>query len=282
MNNLSIIIITGLSGAGKSHVANIFEDLGYYTIDNIPLQIIDNIVELFHKLDQGAAQVAFVMDSRAKDNVLILKSIKMLKSKYNATAIFMDASIDTLVKRYKETRRRHPLGSDLTEAIRKEIALMSDVKNISDITFNTDGKSVHDLSKEILSIFSRSADELIITLQSFGFKNGNPGDADLMFDVRFLRNPHFDDGLRTMSGLNDEVKDYVKADVNYAPFMNKLQDMILTLIPLYTQEGKKYLNISIGCTGGRHRSVTVAEDLFVTLKNAGRKFVRVKHRDIDM
>lgn len=280
MSSLSLVIITGLSGAGKSHAAKVLEDLGYYTLDNIPLQIIDKIVELFYGLNKDIAKIAFVIDSRAKDSTLVYRSIRMLKEKYNAVSIFMDASVETLVKRYKETRRVHPLGSELIDAISQEITLMSDIKEISDIVLNTDNKNIHELSREIRNIFNYSVGELIVTVQSFGFKYGVPSDADLMFDVRFLRNPHFDDGLRTMTGLNDEVKEYVKEDSSYFVFFNKLYDMINMLLPLYKSEGKRYLNISIGCTGGRHRSVTVAEDLIELLKKDNINII-VKHRDIN-
>lgn len=280
MNNLSIIIITGLSGAGKSHGAKVLEDLGYYTIDNVPLLIINKIVELFFNLDKGITKVAFVIDSRTKDIALAYKSIKMLREKYNATTIFMDASKDTLIKRYKETRRKHPLGSDISEAIQKEIDLMRDVKDISDIILNTDNKNIHDLSKDITSFFSMPVDDFIVTLQSFGFKNGVPTDADMMQDVRFFKNPHFDDGLRTMTGLNIEVQEYVQSDENYSVFINKLIDIINFLIPLYIKEGKKYFNISIGCTGGKHRSVTVAEDIANKISHKN-YIVKIKHRDID-
>lgn len=280
MNNLSIVVITGLSGAGKSHVAKVFEDLGYYTIDNVPLPILEKVVELFYSIDDGITKVSFVIDSRAKDINLLYQFIKMLKEKYDATSIFMDASSDTLIKRYKETRRKHPLGNDVPEAIKREIMFMENVKEISDVVLNTDNKNIHDLTKEIISIFSTYTNDFILTIQSFGFKNGIPTDADLVFDVRFMRNPHFDDGLRTMTGLNEEVQAYVKADESYSLFMEKLTDMIKMLIPLYIKEGKKYFNISIGCTGGKHRSVTVVENLAAELSNNPHT-IRIKHRDID-
>ncbi len=281
MNNLSIIVITGLSGAGKSHVAKVFEDLGYYTIDNMPLPILDKVVELFYNIDNGITKVAFVIDSRAKDIELVYKFIKLLREKYDATSIFMDASVETLVKRYKETRRKHPLGNDVSESIKKEIHLMERVKEISDIVINTDNKTIHDLTREITSIFHNNSNNFTLTIQSFGFKNGIPNDADMVFDVRFMRNPHFDDGLRTMTGLNEEVQEYVKVDESYNLFMEKLIDMVLMLIPLYIREGKKYFNISIGCTGGKHRSVTIVEDLAKQLLAKNIKEIRIKHRDIE-
>lgn len=281
MNNLSIIVITGLSGAGKSHVAKVFEDLGYYTIDNMPLPILDKVVELFYNIDNGITKVAFVIDSRAKDIELVYKFIKLLREKYDATSIFMDASVETLVKRYKETRRKHPLGNDVSESIKKEIHLMERVKEISDIVINTDNKTIHDLTREITSIFHNNSNNFTLTIQSFGFKNGIPNDADMVFDVRFMRNPHFDDGLRTMTGLNEEVQEYVKVDESYNLFMEKLIDMVLMLIPLYIREGKKYFNISIGCTGGKHRSVTIVEDLAKQLLAKDIKEIRIKHRDIE-
>lgn len=281
MNNLSIVIITGLSGAGKSHAAKVFEDLGYYTIDNMPLPILDKVIELFYNIDNGITKVAFVIDARAKDINLVFQFIKLLREKYNATSIFMDASFETLVKRYKETRRKHPLGSDLQESIKKEISLMENVKGISDIVLNTDNKNIHDLTREIIDIFNHHKNDFTLTLQSFGFKNGLPHDADMVMDVRFMRNPHFDDGLRTMTGLNEEVQNYVKADENYDKFITQLKEMVLFLLPQYIREGKKYFNISIGCTGGKHRSVTIVEDLANILTESGIKDIIKKHRDID-
>ncbi len=276
MKNISIVIISGLSGAGKSNVAKVLEDLGYNTIDNIPLQVVERIVEIFYSIDTDGNKLAFVIDSRAKDSILAYDTIKMLKDKYNAILLFLDASVETLVKRYKETRRRHPQGDDIVEAIKKEINIMSDIKDIADIVFNSDGKNIHELAKEIQSYFKDIVtDDLKIFVESFGFKYGVPTEADLMFDVRFLRNPYFVEILRNKTGLEKDVNQYVKEDVSYNDFFSKIKDLLLMLIPLYAKEGKKYLTIAIGCTGGKHRSVTVAEDLSKSLNCS------VKHRDID-
>lgn len=276
MNNLSIVIISGLSGAGKSNAAKVLEDLGYNTIDNIPPQVVEKIVELFYSLDTAGSKVAFVIDSRSKDSALAYNTIKMLKEKYSAALLFMDASSDTLVKRYKETRRKHPQGGDLVEAIKRETALMADIKDIADIVFDSDGKNVHELADEIQSYFKDYVSGgLSVLVESFGFKHGVPTEADLMFDVRFLRNPHFADGLRHKTGLDGDVRDYIEADASYGIFMEKLEDMLSMLIPLYAREGKKYLTVAIGCTGGRHRSVAAAERLAGFLK------CPVKHRDIE-
>lgn len=280
MNNFSIVIITGLSGAGKSHVKRVFEDLGYYSIDNVPLQILDKTIELFYSEITGITKVAFVIDSRATKNESVFSYIKNLRDKYNALTIYMDASIETLIKRYKETRRKHPLGSEIHEAILNEIDLMQEVKTIANIVINTDGKTIHDLTTDVKNILNLKSDKMAIVIQSFGFKYGVPSDADLMFDVRFLRNPHFDDGLRTLTGLNDEIKEYVKVDKEYVPFITNLNNLLQHVIPLYEKEGKMYLNISIGCTGGKHRSVTVVEELANIFKSKNIQFT-TKHRDIE-
>lgn len=287
---LEILIITGLSGAGKSSCVNIFEDMGYYTIDNIPLAIIDKIVYAFYSYGAEATKVAFVIDSRAldsssKNSFLICDCIRNLKENYSAQVIFMDASLPVIVKRYKESRRPHPLSSngnlDITSAINLEVSLMSPVKGLADIIIDTDNKNIHELRRELVEKFSSTEEGLSITLQSFGFKYGNPTDSDMMLDVRFLRNPHFDDGLRTMTGLNLEVKEYVRADESYSQFINKAFELLLFLIPLYEKEQKKYLTISIGCTGGKHRSITVLEELAAMLEAKGVKNINKKHRDID-
>lgn len=282
MADRSIVIISGLSGAGKSNAAKVLEDMGYNTIDNMPLQVVEKIVELLYGLDKGASKVAFVIDSRSKDSRLAYDTILMLKEKYNANLLFMDASHETLVKRYKETRRKHPQGDDIVDAIKTEIELMADIKDIADIVFNSDGKSVHDLAREIQVFFKDYASSgLKIIIQSFGFKYGVPSEADMMFDARFLRNPFFDEQLKYLTGLNGEVKAYVRKDENYDEFVKKIKELILMLIPLYTGEGKKYFIVCVGCTGGKHRSVTVAEDLAVILSDGGKQNIRVKHRDID-
>lgn len=276
MNNLSIVIISGLSGAGKSNAAKVLEDLGYNTIDNIPLQVVEKVVELCYSCDIVGSKVAFVIDSRAKDSTLVYDTIKMLKEKYSAVLLFMDASSETLLKRYKETRRKHPQGGNLVEAIKRETVLMASIKDIADIVFASDGKNVHELADEIQNYFKNYASGgLSVVVESFGFKHGVPTEADLMFDVRFLRNPHFVESLRCKTGLNKDVKDYVEADDNYAVFMEKLKDLLSMLIRFYAKEGKKYLTIAIGCTGGRHRSVAVAESLADFLK------CPVRHRDIE-
>ena len=276
MNSFSIVIVSGLSGAGKSNASKVLEDLGYNTIDNIPLQVVEKIAELFYSINTEGSKVAFVIDSRSKDSNLAYNTIKMLKDKYGAVLLFMEASSETLVKRYKETRRKHPQGDDLIEAINIERTLMSEIKNIADIVFNSDGKNIHELSLEIQSYFNdNTPGELKVFIESFGFKYGVPSEADLMFDVRFLRNPYFVESLRLKTGLDSEVRNYVMQDSSYKPFTEKLKDMLSMLIPLYTREGKKYLTIAIGCTGGKHRSVTVAEDLGSYLECS------VKHRDIE-
>ncbi len=282
MNNLSILIISGLSGAGKTTVANVLEDIGYDKIDNMPLQVIEKIIDLLYTTEAKMSKVAFVIDSRAKDRALVSKTIALIKEKYNATLLFVEASEATLVKRYKETRRKHPRGDDIVEAIKDEMALMSDVKDMADIVFNSDQRSVHELTREVQDYFKDvSTQGLFITVQSFGFKYGVPVDPDIMFDVRFLRNPFFVEGLKEKTGLDSEVDAYVKGDENYDIFLQQLCNILLTLIPLYKKENKKYLNIAIGCTGGKHRSVSMVESIAQVLASKSQAFVRTKHRDIE-
>ncbi len=226
--------------------------------------------------------MAFVIDSRSKDKELVCKSIELLKEKYNATLLFIEASENTLVKRYKETRRKHPHGGDIVDAIRNEVELLSDVKDMADVVFNSDNQSVHELANNVRDYFKDIAtNNLYVTIQSFGFKYGTPVDADIMFDARFLRNPFFVDELKDKTGLDDKVNEYVKSDENFDVFANKVIDMLQFLLPLYEEENKKYLNIAIGCTGGKHRSVTVVEYIAHILKERTKIFIRTKHRDIE-
>jgi len=278
----SLIVLTGLSGGGKSHAASTMEDLGYYTIDNLPLMLLDKLVELMLNFENDLHKVAIVIDSRSKDIEKVFEKIKYLKDRYEAKLVFIHASEDVILKRYKETRRKHPMGDDLVEAIRKERNLLWPVKEFCDLSIDTSQLNVHQLRERIEESFSEGADsDMVITVQSFGFKYGLPADSDLVFDVRFLKNPFFVENLRNFTGKDTEVREYVFSDPAAKKFLKQLKEMLAFLVPKYIREGKKFLTISIGCTGGKHRSVANVEFMAEYLLNKTTHKVNIRHRDID-
>lgn len=281
MQNISLIVLTGCSGAGKSTAAKVLEDLGYYTIDNLPLFIMDRFVQVLFDFNVEVPKIALVMDSRSKDIKKVGETISFLKARYSADVIFLDANEETLIKRYKETRRAHPLGDDLVSSIRKEKELMKDIKEIADIVIDTSNMNVHELSRSIENYFKESSLSMYIMVQSFGFKYGVPPESDMVFDVRFLKNPHFEEHLRGKTGLDDEVYRYVFSDKRTKEFLRKLKPLLNFLVPNFIQEGKKFLTVSIGCTGGKHRSVAIARFIGDYIYKKTSQKVYVKHRDID-
>jgi len=281
MVNYDMLIISGLSGAGKSSAIKVLEDIGYNPIDNVPLEVVERIMEIFYAAENKVSKIAFIIDSRSKDHKLAFNMIMMLKNRYNAKLIFMDANKETLIRRYQETRRIHPQGNDLVNAINTEKTLMADIKDIADYIFVSDGKTVHELADELKKFCGKDLWILLITLQSFGFKHGIPSESDLLFDIRFLKNPYFVDDLKELNGTNNKVVDYIKTDPNYQVMLNKIEDLLTFLIPLYLKESKRYLNISIGCTGGKHRSVAMIEDLADILTTSTSNIeLNIKHRNI--
>ncbi|WP_022849758.1 RNase adapter RapZ [Limisalsivibrio acetivorans] len=282
MYNISLVVLTGLSGAGKSIAANVLEDLGYYTIDNLPLVLLEKFVEVVFDLNMEVSKVALIIDSRSRDSARAYEIIRMLKKSYNAKVIFMYADDEILIRRYKETRRTHPLGENLVDAIREERENLKEIRDISDLTIDTSQTNVHEFAKYLEEYF-RDAEgpSLNITVQSFGFKYGVPLDSDLLFDVRFLKNPHFVDELRDFTGKDKRVADYVLLDSKTKKFLQKLKGMLNFLIPNYIDEGKRFLTISIGCTGGRHRSVAIVEFISKYLNKKTNFKVITKHRDMD-
>jgi UPF0042 nucleotide-binding protein len=280
--DISVVVITGLSGAGKSVAANSLEDLGYYTIDNLPLVIIEKFIQIIFDFNVEINKVALVIDSRSKDFDKINEVIKLLKEKYYAEILFLTSDEQTIINRYKETRRKHPLGDDLVEAIRGEKESMVPIQEISDIVLDTSGYNVHDLSAAVEGYFKdTSVSSIYITVQSFGFKYGVPTESDLVLDVRFLKNPHFSEALRDYTGLDDKVKNYIFQDKRTKQLFKKLKPLFDFLVPNYVCEGKKFLTISIGCTGGKHRSVAIAEEIGKYLRKKSKNNVYLKHRDID-
>lgn len=281
MVETSLVIVSGMSGAGKTTAAKVLEDLGYYTIDNIPLKIAERIAELFTAVGAAASKIALVIDARSRDEKAAFEVISMLKTRYGAKVIFLEASTDVLVNRYKENRRVHPLGADILEAVLKEEALLKEIKSISDAVVDTSDLNVHQLTERIKGFFQLSDNDIAVTVSSFGFKHGLPVDSDLVFDVRFLRNPYFDNELRGLTGLERTIQDYVERDSAFNEFFTKLTDLVLFLIPQYKKEGKHFLKISVGCTGGRHRSVAVVEKLAKYIRDNADVPVLVSHRDVE-
>lgn len=283
---MKFIIVTGLSGAGKSQAVRILEDIGYYCIDNIPPALLTKFAEICLSNRKRIEKIAFVTDIRGGDDFSELsEGLKSFKDAgYQCEILFLEASFNALVKRYKETRRRHPLSEGdilLTDAINKEIAAMEPVRKMADRIVDTTNLKTGELKKQLVGMYvdDKSFNGLVINVVSFGFKNGILIDADLVFDVRFLPNPFYIDELKSRTGKEAIVRDYVMGFQDSQTFLNKLSDMLEFLIPQYIEEGKNQLVIGIGCTGGKHRSVTIAEELYKKISNQG-YYAVVNHRDI--
>jgi UPF0042 nucleotide-binding protein len=279
-----LVVITGLSGSGKSTGARALEDAGFFVIDNLPLVMLPDFLSL---TDHGYEKVATVVDARSSDFLgnchEVLRRIKA--EGHDVEVLFFDASDNDLVKRFSETRRRHPLvqKEGILAAIGREREVMAQLRSMATIILDSSGLTVHQLRQRVLASVLGSEDhegQLQVQVQSFGFRNGLPLGADLVFDVRFLDNPHFVEELRPKTGLNPEVSSFVLNQPDYQLFLDKLKDLLFFLLPRYSQEGKTSLTIGIGCTGGRHRSVAIAEDLGPYLLGTG-CVVQVNHKDID-
>ena len=287
MNNLRIIIITGLSGSGKSTAIDAFEDAGFYCVDNMPVQLLPKFLELPIESKSKIAGLAFVMDLREKSFLTKYTSIfESLKKKgYYFNILFLEAEEETLLQRYSQTRRQHPLsqGKGLLEGIRIEKEQLKSLKTAADKIVDTSRYSAHDLKAVIHDMAQKAKHHapMGITIMSFGFKFGIPYNADLISDVRFLVNPYFVPELKDLTGKDDKVKDFVlNNDVTHT-FLKKYLDLLDYLIPLYKKEGKAYLTVAVGCTGGRHRSVAIAQSIFEHINKPKRKII-ITHRDIDL
>ena len=278
-------IITGMSGAGKSTVLKNLEDLGYFCVDNLPPTLIGKFADICFSPDSGINNVALGIDVRGGDffSVLFEEIDKLKSAEYKMNMVFLEASDEVLVKRFKETRRRHPLVSvgRIEDGIAEERVLLEEAKRRADYIIDTSSLLTRELKNEIYKIFieEKTYDNLIVSVVSFGFKFGIPSDADLVFDVRFIPNPFYLEELRAKNGNDKEVQDYVMKWGSAKTFLDKLTDMVSFLLPHYVQEGKNQLVIAIGCTGGKHRSVTLANELHARL-NADEYSVNVYHRDI--
>lgn len=283
---MRLVVVTGMSGSGKLTAIKMLEDAGYYCVDNLPVSLIDMFVDLFSSKDTELTKVAMGIDARADQPFdEVVKALERHKSgNVSLEILFLETSDDVLLKRYKESRRVHPLSPDgrVEEGIRKEREVLSEIKKKADYIIDTSNLLTRELKIELDRIFveDKKFNNLVINIVSFGFKHGIPQDADLVFDVRFLPNPFYIDELKNLTGLDKPVQDYVLGFTEATDFLNKLEDMLMFLIPNYIKEGKYQLVIGIGCTGGHHRSVTLAEKLYDRIKDKGDFWVKLSHRDV--
>lgn len=283
---MRFIIVTGMSGAGKSTALKTFEDAGYFCVDNLPVMLIEKFAEIAHDSQLQVEDVAVGVDIRSGSSLKELsKTLEHIINKnYNYEILFLDANEEALVKRYKETRRKHPLseGGRINEGIAKEREQIEFLRQKANYIIDTSNLLIRELKNELEMIIQseREYNNIIITLMSFGFKYGIPRDSDLVFDVRFLPNPYYDEQLRPMTGNDELVQKFVKVNEEYNIFIKKLKDMLDFLVPNYIAEGKNQLVISIGCTGGKHRSVTVINELFNFFQESTFT-TKIYHRDIE-
>ena len=283
---MEIVIISGLSGSGKSQAANALEDLGYYCIDNMPPKLINNFMDIAAEENTELEKAAFVIDARGG---ALLDDVKNALADLHDKEIphkivFLEASDQVLIRRYSETRRNHPLASSgsTTEGIKKERERLKDLRDEADITLDTSNMKPADLYREIKEMFSvgKSEENFIVNILSFGYKHGLPLGADIVIDVRFIPNPYYIPELKKLNGRDKPVSDYVLKQKASREFISKMKDMIVDLIPFYVNEGKYHLNIAFGCTGGQHRSVAIAEEMARIFKEAGKNVI-LNHRDVD-
>jgi len=281
-----MVIVTGMSGAGKSSVLKMLEDAGYFCVDNLPIQLIYKLVLLTFNGTEKFDKVALGVDIRSGQALEELDEVleQMRMDGYNYEILFLDAKTEVLVKRYKETRRIHPLSGSgrVEQGIEDEREKLEFIKKKADVIIDTSQMLIRELKSEVDKIYIKNEkyNNFFITVLSFGFKYGIPMDSDLVFDVRFLPNPFYDPLLKNRTGNDQPVKDFVMSSEMAVTFLDKLEDMITFLIPNYVLEGKNQLVISIGCTGGKHRSVTLANELTSRLKKL-KYGLKVEHRDIE-
>jgi UPF0042 nucleotide-binding protein len=276
-----IVLITGMSGAGRSATADVLEDLGWYVVDNLPTSLVEKVVELASLPGSGIERLALVAGrnyGEVLDNVSTLRA-----AGHRVTVLFLDAQTPELVRRYDATRRKHPLAAEadgLVESIELERGLLAGTRDAADLVIDTSDLNVHQLKERVVAAFDdASASKLQVAVESFGFKHGLPLDADIVMDVRFLPNPHWEDALRPLTGHDPAVRDFVLERADTAAFLDLFDDLLRTVLPAYQAEGRSYLTVAIGCTGGRHRSVAIAEELAARLRSRGTA-VRTTHRDV--
>lgn len=282
-NARQLVILTGLSGSGKSTVLKTFEDLGFYCVDNLPVALIPTFSELHMQADGGIQRAALLVDAREGEQLGRLPAIlRDLRAENPATLVFIDAGEEALLRRFSETRRPHPLGHNrpVREGLRRERVLMEPIRKLADLVIDTTKFNVHELRQFIMRQFQKTDRRpMMVAVVSFGYKYGIPADADLVFDVRFLPNPHFIPRLRKFSGRDQRIVRYIRSFPQTGEFLRRVKGLLTYLIPHYIGEGKSYLTIAFGCTGGRHRSVMMAEAVDKMLRPRGYAS-RVVHRDL--
>jgi UPF0042 nucleotide-binding protein len=276
-----IVLITGLSGAGRSGVADVLEDLGWFVVDNLPTALIGTIVELAAKPNSDIERLALVA---GRQHAEVLTKVGQLRADgHDVRMVFLDASTPELVRRYDATRRRHPLADaseGLVESIEMERSMLEPVRAAADLVIDTSDLNVHQLKERIDHAFDTvSGSRLQVTVESFGFKHGLPLDADIVMDLRFLPNPHWEDDLRPLTGHDPKVRDFVLETAVGSAFVDQFDALLASLVPQYQAEGRTYLTVALGCTGGRHRSVAAAEELASRLRQRGVP-VHTSHRDV--
>lgn len=284
---MRFVVVTGMSGGGKSTALKMLEDAGFYCVDNLPISLVEKFVELVSMPNSEISKVVLGLDVRAdqsfEDATRILGQLK--EKGYQFEILFMDAGEAALIKRYKESRRVHPLAADgrVEDGVRRERKALEQIRSSADYVIDTTNLLTRELKSELDRIFVENGEynSLMVTVMSFGFKHGIPVDADLVFDVRFLPNPFYVENLKFMTGNDREVRDYCMSFEEAEVFMQKLTDMVQFLIPNYVKEGKYRLVIAIGCTGGKHRSVTMANELYERLKDKGNYGMKLYHRDVE-
>ena len=281
------VVITGMSGAGRSTVANVFEDLGWFVIDNMPLPLVGKVAELLDVPSSTIDRVALVVGRNAPDELGsggIPQALDQLRAAGSRVRLaFLDASDDVLVRRYEGNRRRHPLAEaegPLIGVMRERLVL-DQTKALADVVIDSSNMNVHELRDRVISVFgtARPDEGMAVSVVSFGFKHGLPTDVDLVFDLRFLPNPYWDETMRSLTGLDSPVRDFVLGQPAAQQFLDKVTDLLQMLLPAYAKEGKSYLSIAIGCTGGQHRSVSMSEEIGKALANLPYP-VMVRHRDL--
>jgi RNase adapter protein RapZ len=286
---VELVVITGYSGAGKSEAIAAFEDGGYFCVDNLPPRMIGGLGELFRHEGSGVQKAAVVTDVRGggyfEDLLAVLKELEA--SGLDLKVVFLEADEEALLHRYKETRRRHPLARSgrIVDGIREERVLLAPLRERADVVIDTTSLTGGALRRRIATeLIGRDAQEnqLALTILTFGFKNGPPSDADLTLDVRFLPNPHYVDDLRPLTGLDEPVREYVESGTQAGEFYGRLMPLLDFLLPAYVAEGKQHLTIAVGCTGGRHRSVTVADRIARELGKRNDVKLRLVHRDVEL
>lgn len=282
---MRLVVVTGMSGSGKRTAMRMLEDAGYYCVDNLPVKLIDKFVELVSERNTELTKVAMGVDVRADEpfEEVVRMLNKIREGNLRLEILFLETSEQVLLRRYKETRRLHPLAPEgrVEDGIRKEREILVEMRSIADYVIDTSNLLTKDFKEELDRIFveNKEYNSLMVNIVSFGFKNGIPQDADLVFDVRFLPNPFYVDTLKNLTGLDVEVQDYVMGFKESGEFLDMLENMLRFLIPNYVKEGKYQLVVAIGCTGGHHRSVTLAENLFKRLQN-GNYGITLSHRDV--